>query len=286
MKRAAGASSTGGRKKMGKAKVGDDDTHSRAISASLVTVVLDHHYYSLRGDAQIAKGAFEKARNILGADPSILTRQEIKGSQFREGISGHINKRGRTILHLLSYHTCLPLHWVSFLGDTPMVTLFLSKYPEAVKKKTMKEDIPDSLPLHYAAIGGNIDIVCLLLKEFREGASVQDYHGDLPIHCAAGNGSIPCIQALLEAHDEGKSTTDDQGRLPLHTAVQHGHIECVRILLDAHPEGLLVKDNNGLLPIHYGVVNNNTDIVQLFLSKKSFAEFFTPGSVPPFPPLR
>lgn len=285
MKRAAG-SSTGGRKKLGKAKVGDDDRNSQAISASLVTVVLDHHYYALRGDAQIAKGALEKARNILEEDPSILTRQEVKGSQFREGISGHINKRGRTILHLLSYHTCLPLHWASFLGDAPMTTLFLSKYPEAAQKKTMREDIPDSLPLHYAAIGGNIEIVRLLLKEFKEGASAQDYHGDLPIHCAAGNGSIPCVQTLLEAYDEGKSTTDDQGRLPIHTAVQHGHIECVKMLLDCHPDGLLVKDNNGLLPIHYGVVNNSTDIVQLFLSKKNFSEFFTPGSAPVFRPPR
>lgn len=42
--------------------------------------------------------------------------------------------------------------------------------------------------LHYAALGGDPDIVGFLLTEFGESATMRNYNGGLPIHFAAGAG--------------------------------------------------------------------------------------------------
>ena len=42
--------------------------------------------------------------------------------------------------------------------------------------------------LHYAALGGDPDIVEYIISEFGESAAIRNNNGGLPIHFAAGAG--------------------------------------------------------------------------------------------------
>ena len=43
--------------------------------------------------------------------------------------------------------------------------------------------------LHYAALGGDPDVVDYLISEFGESAVIRNYNGGLPIHFSAGAGT-------------------------------------------------------------------------------------------------
>ena len=47
--------------------------------------------------------------------------------------------------------------------------------------------------LHYAALGGEPDVVEFLISEFGDSATIRNYNGGLPIHFAAGAGNTSFV---------------------------------------------------------------------------------------------
>ena len=119
-------------------------------------------------------------------------------------------------------------------------------------------------PLMYAAAGGHIEVVKLLLKA---GAKVEaeDYYGDTPLIYASkkGEGNIEIVKLLLNAGAEVEAK-DSLGRAPLILASKQGHVELVKLLLKSGAE-VEVKNRWGDTPLIRAALNGHNEVVQLLL---------------------
>jgi ankyrin repeat protein len=82
-------------------------------------------------------------------------------------------------------------------------------------------------PLHYACMGGNVDVARFLITEAKANLISSDKLGRHPIHCAVESGHAQIVSALVEGLDVKKWTSkvlqmgDDRGSTPLHLAAKH-----------------------------------------------------------------
>ena len=99
-------------------------------------------------------------------------------------------------------------------------------------------------PMHEAAKRGN---EAFLLDCIANRISVNglDYAGATPLHWAAGGGYLDCVKILLRQANVLISVQNKLGDTPLHQAAWKGQSECVEALLEAGSDAAL-KNNQGL----------------------------------------
>ena len=75
-------------------------------------------------------------------------------------------------------------------------------YMERLHYQLLAPDSKGRLPLHYAARGGSVEVVQLLVKADVRGSSLSygDSEGMLPLHHAARSGSVELLQQLWGAY--------------------------------------------------------------------------------------
>ena len=99
----------------------------------------------------------------------------------------------------------------------------------AGSKAEWRDEANACAPLHWAAYGGHVDCVRLLLAHGAEvEAAARD--GCTPLHSAAAQGHAACCRLLLD----GGSTVDAKdlaGRTPLWLAAERGYADCCALLL-------------------------------------------------------
>lgn len=130
--------------------------------------------------------------------------------------------------------------------------------------------------LHAAALSGDVGVMKLLLTALAgapRGSSAVDekgYNNRTPLHYAAGGGQPDMVSALLSAgaHVLAK---DKYGATPLHFAAGWGNnIQCMEQLLGSSKRRLHVdevKDNKGWTPLHYAAANGQLRTIQWLLEQ-------------------
>jgi hypothetical protein len=129
------------------------------------------------------------------------------------------------------------------------------------------EDSCERTPLMWAAHGGNVEVVQLLLEN--GAASISSSSGEkkkkskygwTALHGASMHGHCDVARVLLE-HAGGKgdaqaerlinAKTRPAREVPLHVACQHGHISIVDLLLLEYNANILDKTRAGWSCLHY-----------------------------------
>jgi hypothetical protein len=102
-------------------------------------------------------------------------------------------------------------------------------------------------PIHYAARGGQADMITFLAAQ-GSNVNAQDKYGFTPLHLASEIGQCGAVQALLDAGASSDLTTYRERSTPLHWAAKWGHLETARALVDG---GASVerRDLNGYTPL-------------------------------------
>ena len=96
----------------------------------------------------------------------------------------------------------------------------------------LKGTIGNRLPLHFAAEGGYLDIVRLLLKQPSVDANFQDYTGQTALFKAADNGHHEVVKLLLQQNSIDPNAPSEHGFTPLLQTIFEGHQKVVKLLLD------------------------------------------------------
>ncbi|KAH3996839.1 hypothetical protein HBI38_155770 [Parastagonospora nodorum] len=111
-------------------------------------------------------------------------------------------------------------------------------------------------PLIYAAIGGHLPIVKLLLER---GAAINKHNkrGYTPLYSAVEYRNKAVADHLLECHADARNQS-------LHSAVQRSFFDMVKPLLDAGADANR-QDADGDLPIHLLSANSDTFMVKTLL---------------------
>ena len=120
-----------------------------------------------------------------------------------------------------------PLHCAVYLGRLPLTRAML----EYGAGKNFC-DTSGRTGISIAAARGFADILSFLISE---GANVAqpDFEEKTPLAWAAAGGHVSCLKLLLEAHPDNIDAADDEGWTPLHFALFRHHSEASRYLIQA-----------------------------------------------------
>ena len=147
------------------------------------------------------------------------------------------------------------LHYAAMGGDTDIISLIHTHLPN-IESKTGE----GYTPLMVAAFTGKLHAVKWFLEK---GATVacEDKGGWNTLHCAAQGGDTDII-SLIHTHLPNIDSKTSNGYTPLMVAASHGELLAVKWFLE---KGATVacEDNIGWNTLHYAAMGGDTDIISL-----------------------
>ena len=178
----------------------------------------------------------------------------------------------------------LPLHFAASIGNVQVARLLLENFPGAASQPNSKGKIP----LHYAAREGRTNMVVYLLEATPHTAQIQSKKRKLALHFAAGEGHTDVVRALLRVHPEGASLTSGKGKLPLHFAARWGHLRTAQELCNIHPESVSSLDWEGSLPLHDAAREGQLEMAKFLVDAhpQGLSTSNIRGEIPLFPAIR
>ena len=96
----------------------------------------------------------------------------------------------------------------------------------------LKGTIGNRLPIHFAAEGGHVAIVSLLLRQPGVDPNLKDYTGQTALFKAANGGHHEVVELLLQQKNVEPDAVTDDGFTPLLQAIFERHDKVVKLLLD------------------------------------------------------
>lgn len=140
-------------------------------------------------------------------------------------------------------------------------------------KLLIKPDDDERTPIHWAASGGNENMVDLLIKYFPQVKfdidDLVDASGWTPIHIAVSIGNLAILRKLIELASETPDVNlqTNQGTTALDLAISKERNDVARYLIEELNCSCRLKDKKGFTPLHRASCNNNLAIIDVLLSK-------------------
>ncbi|MFC1742592.1 ankyrin repeat domain-containing protein [Candidatus Riflebacteria bacterium] len=141
-------------------------------------------------------------------------------------------------------------------------------------------------PLHWATGKGQLQVIRILLDEYKVDINVRNKNQGTPLHVAASQAQPEAARVLIR-HGASVNAQAGDGATPLHYASfkgrKRGHIETARILLEnrADPN---IRNYNGATPLLMAEYRGNREIIELLKNygakkgKGAFSGTARPGS--------
>jgi len=121
-----------------------------------------------------------------------------------------------------------------------------------------------------------VHIIKCLIEDFPESLKIgSTSFGQIPLHCAVcirhPNANVNVIQVVLENYKEGASVKSNYGHLPLYDYLltcYNPTFDIVQILVEAYPDAVRINDEictNKFYPLHCAAIRSNYDIVEYLI---------------------
>ena len=146
------------------------------------------------------------------------------------------------------------IHEAAQAGNLQLLETLLSANPEL----TSSLDNRQCSPLHFAADGGSVDAVAMLLDLGADIAAL-DIDGDTPLHWAAMAGNPYVVAALLE-HGSDVNAANYALQTPLHYAVMSADQPTLKALIDGGAD-LAAQDDEGETILGYVAYRSQAELV-------------------------
>jgi ankyrin repeat protein len=126
-------------------------------------------------------------------------------------------------------------------------------------------------PMHYASLGGHLDVVQYLVEEHHVDISVEDNDRWTPLHFACLKGDLETVQYLVESNDADCEAVEVDGWTPLHCAANKGNRDVVEYLLEdqeVNPDARIkgVEQN----ALHMAASEGHLDVVKYLIENQQF----------------
>jgi|SRR5215472_7551 len=125
--------------------------------------------------------------------------------------------------------------------------------------------------LHFAAFGGQVDVLELLLKRGADvNARAKTRFDNTPLQAAALTGQVEAIRRLI-AHGADVRVKQAEGATALHEAAALGSEPLATLLLDAGAD-INAKAKDGSTPLDIAIRRNHTEVAALLRRRGANAE--------------
>lgn len=126
---------------------------------------------------------------------------------------------------------------------------FLDLSAEGLQELCPRKDEDGRTLLHSAAVGGNLQLISLLVERCgKDAVTLADPEGWTPLLSAVSCGHEEVAKLLLSLGANPNAATR-QGRTPLHYAASKGRVGMIKLLLQSGAIAT-TKDCTGALPLH------------------------------------
>jgi len=119
--------------------------------------------------------------------------------------------------------------------------------------------------LHFAAKGGCLEVVKLLLEDPRVDVRAVDEEGGSVLHHAAFEGHVEVVKLLLGDPRVDVRAVDKNGCSALQHAASKGHVEVVKLLLWDPRVDVRALSKEGCSALHYAAFEGHGEVVKLLL---------------------
>ncbi|CAH6791929.1 Espnl [Phodopus roborovskii] len=162
----------------------------------------------------------------------------------------------------------LPLHHAAVSGDLTCVKLLTAAHSSGVNQQTRS----GASALYLACQEGHLHLAQFLVKDCGADVRLRALDGMGPLHAAAARGHYSLVVWLTTFTDIGLTARDNEGATALHFAARGGHTPILdRLLLMGAP---IMRDSWGGTPLHDAAENGHVEVPPVLM---------TPPP-PPFPP--
>ena len=113
--------------------------------------------------------------------------------------------------------------------------------------------------LHFAAkCCPNVEIIRILIEQYRADINVRDKHSWTPLHWAASrNSNVGIVRILVEQQETDVNARNKDGYTPLHFAVSYTHDEEVFMCLVNAEADVNAQGTDGCTPLHHAASHNS-----------------------------
>jgi ankyrin repeat protein len=132
-------------------------------------------------------------------------------------------------------------------------------------------------PVYAAVIGGHLETVRALVREFGADARAANVEGYTPVSAAALGGHTACVRALVRECGADANTRNLDGITPVLVASFKGHTACVRALVQECDADLSAADFAGMTPVYAAAIGGHLETVRA-LVREFGADVNTPSS--------
>ncbi|XP_016059079.1 PREDICTED: espin-like protein [Miniopterus natalensis] len=154
----------------------------------------------------------------------------------------------------------LPLHHAAVSGDLTCLKLLTAAHRSSVNRRTRS----GASPLYLACQEGHLHLAQFLVKDCGADVHLRALDGMSALHAAADRGHYSLVVWLVTFTDIGLTARDNEGATALHFAARGGHTPILdRLLLMGAP---IMRDSWGGTPLHDAAENGQMECCQTLVS--------------------
>ena len=112
-------------------------------------------------------------------------------------------------------------------------------------------------PLHWACFRGQVDVVWVLVSEFKADMTIRTPFGNTPLMIARHDN---VVNALLSGYQCPVDAKGRNGYTALHNSCRDGHIDMVRLLIK-HKANVNARTDSGDTPLTLAAINKHDNVV-------------------------
>ena len=159
------------------------------------------------------------------------------------------------------------VHYSSLKGHTHFIKHIVNKYPTYINQLIHSTDNDGQIPLHYACQSGNIQLVTFLI-DTKCDVTAKNTCGSTCVMFASLSGNLDLVQLLIQQYKLEPLDGDQYGFTALHAAAENGHI-CI---LEWYSQEYSVDitshcDNNKYTLAHLAAYNGKLHCLQHLINK-------------------
>ena len=121
--------------------------------------------------------------------------------------------------------------------------------------------------LQNACSKGHLDMVRMLIAEFKANVNCVDSLWCTPLHCASRQGDLDMVRMLIAEFKANVNCVDYLGWTPLHCASRQGHLDMVRMLIAEFRADVDCIDSHGKTPLHYAGKEMHQNVIIILITK-------------------
>ena len=157
-----------------------------------------------------------------------------------------------------------PLHWACQKGHVDIVRVLVSEFKADMTIRTFT----DATPLIYAAIHRRANEVHALLSDYQCLIDAKGRDGYTALHCSCREDHVDIVKILVK-HKANLNARTDSGATPLTLAARNKHDNVVHALLSDSQCLVDAKGQDGYTALQYSCRHGYVDIVRTLVKHKA-----------------